>query len=196
MGSCKSGKTWASKVLIIVLLTPFRQVILVWEITSGKASRGKKISSKIPNRCSTQQEIAFPTWDPTCKKKLCGSLHFEKNPRWEKIILCSKDTTERPKWDHDYFPCGTTEKNLGLGSPFADDMRGSSTKPCLGTCVRLAVFVRAAYKALNVQLVAFLFSIFSVGNYLHWKLFTPKSHCFPVSQQTSYLLGYSNYIKT
>lgn len=40
---------------------------------------------------------SIQTWDPTCKKKVCSGLHFEKNPRQEKIILCGKDTTGRPK---------------------------------------------------------------------------------------------------
>lgn len=73
----------------LILLTPFYQVILVWEITSGKASGERKISWKTLNRCSTQQEIAF--------QKVWSGLHFEKNPRQEKIILCGKDTTGRPK---------------------------------------------------------------------------------------------------
>jgi hypothetical protein len=52
-----------------MLLTPFCQVILVWEITSGKASGERKISRKSLNRCSTRQETAFETEDATYKKK-------------------------------------------------------------------------------------------------------------------------------
>lgn len=70
---------------------------LVWEITSGETSGERKISRKTLNICSTQQETALETWDPTCKKKVCSGLHFEKNPIWGKIILCGKDTTGRPR---------------------------------------------------------------------------------------------------
>lgn len=88
---------------------------------------------------------------------MCSGLHFERNPRQEKIILCGKDTTGKPKWNHDYFPCGTTEKNVGLGSPLADDMpwggdeageRGKAVGcHCLGICG--GPFVQVVYKALN-----------------------------------------------
>lgn len=62
----------------------------------GKEVTGREISSNT-EQMFKQQENAFQTWDPNCKKKVYSGLQFEKNPRWEKIMLCGKYTTGRPK---------------------------------------------------------------------------------------------------
>lgn len=73
-----------------MLPTPFCQVILVWEITSGKTSGERKISSKTRNRCSTQQETAFRPGIQLVKRKCVVACILKRTPDRKRLYFVAK----------------------------------------------------------------------------------------------------------